>query len=79
MHGSRTSALALPRCVVEPPLACTHMRACSARRLPCTLCTAGNFAGPVGAAAAYLLGLYDDQPEAAAVCGSSIWDIVPGA
>lgn len=39
----------------------------------------GNFAGPVGAATAYLLGLYDDQPEAAAVCGSSIWDIVPGA
>ncbi|GBF91009.1 hypothetical protein Rsub_03864 [Raphidocelis subcapitata] len=39
---------------------------------------AGNYAGPVGAALAYLVGLYNDQPEAAAMGGGSVWDIVPG-
>ena len=39
---------------------------------------AGNFAGQVGGAAAYLVGLYNDQPEAAASNGLSVWDVVPG-
>ncbi|GBF91008.1 hypothetical protein Rsub_03863 [Raphidocelis subcapitata] len=39
---------------------------------------AGNFAGLVGGAAAYLVGLYNDQPEAAATNGDSIWDVIPG-
>jgi hypothetical protein len=39
---------------------------------------AGNFAGQVGGAAAYLVGLYNDQPEAAATDGDSVWDVVPG-
>jgi hypothetical protein len=36
-------------------------------------------AGPVGSAAAYMTGFYDDQPEAVACDAQSIWDIVPGA
>ena len=39
---------------------------------------AGNFAGLVGGAAAYLVGFYNDQPEAAATNGDSVWDVIPG-
>jgi len=38
----------------------------------------GNFAGQVGGALAYLVGLYNDQPEAVASNGASVWDVVPG-
>ncbi|GBF97098.1 hypothetical protein Rsub_10109 [Raphidocelis subcapitata] len=38
----------------------------------------GNFAGQVGGAVAYLVGLYNDQPEAVASDGGSVWDVVPG-
>jgi hypothetical protein len=33
----------------------------------------------VGGAVAYMVGLYNDQPEAVASDGNSIWDVVPGA
>ncbi|KAI8471567.1 MAG: male sterility protein-domain-containing protein [Monoraphidium minutum] len=38
----------------------------------------GNYAGPVGMAAAYITGFHDDQPEAVASDAYAIWDIVPG-
>ena len=32
----------------------------------------------MGGAAAYLVGLYNDQPQAAASNGGSVWDVIPG-
>lgn len=61
----------LPLTIVRPSL----VSAISAEPYP-GYC--GNFAGPVGSAAAYFTGLYDDQPEAVACDPNSIWDIVPG-
>ncbi|GBF96748.1 hypothetical protein Rsub_09490, partial [Raphidocelis subcapitata] len=63
--------LRLPLAIVRPSL----VSAISAEPYP-GYC--GNFAGPVGSAAAYFTGLYDDQPEAVACDPNSIWDIVPG-
>ncbi|GBF93777.1 hypothetical protein Rsub_06109 [Raphidocelis subcapitata] len=38
----------------------------------------GNYAGQVGALAAYISGLYNDNPAAVAADGDSAWDVVPG-
>lgn len=66
-QGVRSAPLG---CILElrrPPLAKRSCAPAGAAPLP-----------QVGAGAAYLLGLYDDQPEAAAMGGSSVWDVVPG-
>lgn len=61
----------LPLCIVRPSLVSSVAAEPYAGY-------SGNFAGQVGGAAAYLVGLYNDQPEAAASDGSSVWDVVPG-
>ncbi|KIZ05743.1 hypothetical protein MNEG_2214 [Monoraphidium neglectum] len=63
--------LDLPVAIVRPSL----VSAISAEPYPGY---SGNYAGPVGMAAAYFTGFHDDQPEAVASDASAIWDIVPG-
>ncbi|KAI8475868.1 MAG: male sterility protein-domain-containing protein [Monoraphidium minutum] len=69
--AAAAAAARLPLAVVRPALV-------SAVAAEPYIGYAGNFAGPVGAAAAYVVGLYDDQPEATAMAGSNVWDVIPG-